>query len=525
MNLPARIEQALARGNLREASSLAGEWCRAEPGNPAAVQKAADIAFRRFEFVHAARLYRECLALDSARWPAWLNLAFCERLQGYAERWREALENAVAHCPDRVLACRLHSNMLVHLHGWPSLTQDDLVREIRQWASQRLPPTTQPPTNPPHPEGDRPDRAVLSPAGRLRIGYVSGNWPGAILPALLPGVLAEHDPTSVAPTLISTSQGLHQPPAVFARLDCAWQVVRPEALAESLAGRFDVLVDLDGHTPTGQLPAWQRGMAPVQLSWLDWFNTTGHPAFDGYVSDPVSTPEAMAESFTERLWLLPFFRLPYRPPPWLGELSVLRLPSTDRRFTFGCYTRLDKLHDELMASWARILAAVPGSLLVLKSGLLEAASVQRVFADRFARHGIERDRLVWLGKTDYRSHLEAYRRLDLVLDTWPYNGGVSSFDALAMGVPVLTMLGATPVARQTAAILADAGIAGLTASSAADYVDRAIAFGRGDAALPGREQVRAALLASPAVDGKRFARALESIYFEAVRAAGSLPRG
>lgn len=504
-----RVEQALARGDLRQAASLAGEWQRAAPRDPTAAHKAADIAFRRFEFVHADRMYRTCLALDPARWPAWLNLAYVERLLGRPEGWLEAMRSAIAQCPDAALAARLHSSVLVHLHGWPSMSQQALVAEIRAWAAQHLGPVN------PGSSATLPSNEASSSPRPLRVGYVSGNYGGTILSALLPTVLTAHDRGVVAPTLISTSQGLREAPPLFAATGLPFLSVPAESMAQTLRGRFDVLVDLDGHTPTGNLPQWTDRMAPVQLSWLDWFNTTATPGVDGYISDGVSTPGELAATFTERVWLLPFFRLPFHVPDWLRQLPTAR-SSPSAGFVFGCFSRLDKLHDDLLACWGRILSAVPGSSLVLKSGLFDAESVRTIFAERLARHGIDRSRLRFLGKTDYRAHLMAYAEVDLVLDSWPYNGGVSTFDALAMGVPVLGLLGETPVGRQTAAILRDCGLHSLLASSVEDYARRAIDFAQGTTTLPPRASVREALLGAPATDAPRFARALEAIYHRAL---------
>ncbi len=504
-----RVEQALARGDLRQAASLAGEWQRAAPRDPTAAHKAADIAFRRFEFVHAERMYRACLALDPARWPAWLNLAYVERLLGRPEGWLEAMRAAIARCPDAALAARLHSSVLVHLHGWPSMSQQALAAEIRAWAAQHLGPVSPGTTATP------PSNETPAPPRPLRVGYVSGNYGGGILSALLPSVLAAHEREVVAPTLISTSQGLHSAPPVFAATGLPFLVVSAEGMTQALRGRFDVLVDLDGHTPTGNLPQWTHRMAPVQLSWLDWFNTTATPGIDGFISDAVSTPAELAATFTERVWSLPFFRLPFHVPDWLRQLPTTR-SARSSGFVFGCFSRLDKLHDGLLACWGRILAAVPDSSLVLKSGLFDAESVRTIFAERLARHGIDRSRLRFLGKTDYRAHLMAYADVDLVLDSWPYNGGVSTFDALAMGVPVLGLAGETPVGRQTAAILRDCGLHDLLASDVEDYIRRAIDFAQGKTPLPARASVREALLGSPATDAPRFARALEAIYLQAV---------
>lgn len=509
MHWAERVEQALARGDLRQAASLAGEWQRAAPRDPTAAHKAADIAFRRFEFVHAERMYRACLALDPARWPAWLNLAYVERLLGRPEGWLEAMRAAIAQCPDRALAARLHSSVLVHLHSWPSMSQEALAGEIRAWAEQHLGAAASPLAATP----SRNEATALSLP--LRIGYVSGNYGGGILSALLPSVLAAHDREVVAPTLVSTSQGLRTAPPVFAATALPFLVVPAERMAQTLAGRFDVLIDLDGHSPTGNLPQWTHRMAPVQLSWLDWFNTTATPGIDGYISDAVSTPAELAATFSERVWSLPFFRLPFHVPDWLRQLPTTR-SSTSTGFVFGCFSRPDKLHDGLLASWGRILAAVPDSSLVLKSGLFDAERVRTIFAERLARHGIDRSRLRFLGKTDYRAHLMAYADVDLVLDSWPYNGGVSTFDALAMGVPVLGLLGETPVGRQSAAILGDCGLHHLLASDVEDYIQRAIDLAQGKTTLPPRAGVREALLGSPATDAPRFARALEAIYRQAV---------
>jgi protein O-GlcNAc transferase len=282
-------------------------------------------------------------------------------------------------------------------------------------------------------------------------------------------------------------------------------------LAEQIrADGIDILIDLSGHTAYNRLPMFARKPAPVQASWLGYFATTGVAAIDHFIADPHTLPEGHEAQFTEHIWRLPDTRFCFSPPD--AALAVSPLPALSQgHITFGCFNNLSKMNDAVVALWARVLHAVPGSRLMLKAEHLNGASLQHSVTQRFAAHGIEATRLSLTGPSPRAEYLAAYQHIDIGLDPFPFTGGTTTAESLWMGVPVLTLAGERLVARQGVGLLMNAGLPDWVASNADDYVARAAAHA---SALPALAALRAGLrqqaLASPVFDAARFAGHLDA---------------
>ena len=275
------------------------------------------------------------------------------------------------------------------------------------------------------------------------------------------------------------------------------------------ADGIDVLIDLSGHTAFNRLPVFAWRAAPVQVSWLGYFATTGVAEMDWFLGDPWTLPESLDAQFTERIWRLPETRLCFTPPD--ADVPVSPLPhSLGQPFTFGCFNNLTKMGDEVVALWARVLQAVPGSRLLLKAAQFDEPSVCDDVKARFAVHGVVDDRLLLSGRSSREDYLKAYHQVDIGLDPFPFTGGTTTVESLWMGVPVLTLAGERLLARQGVGMMMNAGLPEWVVDSADAYVERAAARA-GDApalaALRGR--LREQVLASPLFDAPRFAGHLE----------------
>jgi predicted O-linked N-acetylglucosamine transferase (SPINDLY family) len=179
--------------------------------------------------------------------------------------------------------------------------------------------------------------------------------------------------------------------------------------------------------------------------------------------------------------------------------------------TFGCFNKLSKMNDAVVQAWSQVLQAVPGSKLMLKAPELNDPVQHRAVHARFAAHGIEPARLELEGSSPRAEYLEAYRRVDIALDPFPYPGGTTSVEGLWMGVPVLTLKGDRFIGHQGETILHNAGLSDWIAQDLDDYVARAIAFANDPEALSLlRGGLRAQLLGSPVCDAPRFARHFEA---------------
>jgi protein O-GlcNAc transferase len=283
-----------------------------------------------------------------------------------------------------------------------------------------------------------------------------------------------------------------------------------EALARQIGeDRIDILIDLSGHTGENRLPAFAWKPAPVQATWLGYLGTTGVEAIDYLIADEWTLPQELESHFTEKVWRLPKSYLCFTPP---GEDDTIGpLPALANGFvTFGSFNNLIKLGPDVIALWARVLHAVPGSRVLLKTNQFLELSVQHEVAQKFAKHGIEHARLMLEGPVPRADYLKPFNRVDIALDPFPYPGITTSVEGLWMGVPFVTLAGKSFMARQGIGLLNNAGLADWVAADADEYVKLA-ARKAGD--LPAlqrlRQELRARVLVSPIFDAESFARNFE----------------
>ena len=294
----------------------------------------------------------------------------------------------------------------------------------------------------------------------------------------------------------------------------AWQPavgLSDERLAAQIrSDRIDILIDLSGHTRHNRLAMFAWRPAPVLVTWLGYFATTGVAAMDYLIADPWTLVASEEANFTERIWRMPETRLCFARPD--VEIGVEPLPALRAgQPTFGCFNNLTKMNDQVVALWARVLASVPGSRLFLKAKQLNDVSVRLHTMQRFGNQGISADRLVLEGHEPRRNFLSAYHRVDIALDPFPFSGATTTVESLWMGVPVLTLAGNRMVSRQGVSILMNAGLADWIASDTEDYVARAIAHAADLQRLSRlRSTLRQQVLASPLFDASRFAENFEA---------------
>ena len=253
--------------------------------------------------------------------------------------------------------------------------------------------------------------------------------------------------------------------------------------------------------------AWKP--APVQVSWLGYFATTGVAEIDYLLADAVGVPEAQQTQFTESIWFLPDTRLCFTAPN--VDLHVAALPALKNgHITFGCFQNLAKASDGVLELWGKILAALPDSTLRMQCKQLDEPAQVEQLLQRLQKCGIAPARVSTHRTTNRESYLAAHAEVDVILDTFPYPGGTTTCEALWMGVPTLTLAGDTLLARQGASLLSAAGLEQWIANSKEEYVAKAVALASDLADLAAlRAGLREQVLASPLFDAPRFARNFE----------------
>ena len=216
-----------------------------------------------------------------------------------------------------------------------------------------------------------------------------------------------------------------------------------------------ILIDLAGYTSHGLIGAFAYRPAPVQINWLGWFATTGLKAMDYLLTDAYST-RGMEAFFTEQLVELPHTRLCMTPPT---AESVMELPAKNNGFiTFGCVQNLAKINDEWLQLWGDILRAIPTARLRIQNKQFKQATQRAQFLKRVEQLGVPIERMQLLPPSERESYLKSLSEIDILLDTYPYTGGTTTAEALWMGVPTLTRVGHTMIARQGGSLLHTAGL-------------------------------------------------------------------
>lgn len=355
----------------------------------------------------------------------------------------------------------------------------------------------------------------------LRVGLVSGDLRTHPVGFFAESVLAALAARGVE-LFVYSSVAVHDALSARIRAHCqAWREIFGVGDASAAAlihnDQLDVLLDLAGHTANNRLPLFAWRPAPAQASWLGWCATTGVAEIDAYIGDPWITPEQAQRDFTEKLLPLPESFLCFTPPQF--EIDAGPVPAlTEGHVTFGCFNNLPKLNERVIALWSRLLQALPTARLLLKNAALGAERTREDLLARFAAHGTSADRLTLEGASPRRDYLASYHRVDIALDPFPYPGGTTTADALWMGVPVLTLPGASALSRQGESLLCNVGLPDWVARDEQDYIDRAAGHASDLSALAAlRAGLRQRQLASPLCDAPRFAAHLEAALLSLVR--------
>ena len=422
--------------------------------------------------------------------------------QGRVPEAIDELKAALAIDPS---AAEVHSDLLRALNYAWDHEPAAVFREHVAWAERHAAPlaSAAPHTNDP------------GPARQLKVGYVSPYFRKHAVTFFLESTIEHHNRAGFEIVLYADVQ---QPDEYSERLKsygARWRStvgLSDAALAQLVReDAIDILVDLSGHTPHNRLLAFARRPAPIQVTWNGYPNTTGMRAMTHRITDEYCDPPGMTEALhTERLVRLPGIYMSWRPPADAPEPGLLPALATSR-VTFGSFNSCFKITAEMMELWSRVLSSVPGSRLIVMTVTGERAAA-RIRAG-FAACGIDTDRLDIRGRVTHESFLAAHREVDIALDTYPYHGTTTTCFSLWMGVPVVTLAGATHVSRVGVSLLAAVGLDRLCAHDRDEYVQIAARLAGDVSALATlRSDLRRRVSESRLTDGAACARSLEAAY-------------
>lgn len=439
------------------------------------------------------------LTKDARSADAHNNIANALQLMGRPDAALRHFDEALELSPG---AKDIASNRLYTLNFAAGMSGAEIARQHRAWgAAQRRP-------NAARWDVDR------SPDRKLRVGWVSSDLRTHSVSFFFAPLLEAIDKDAFSNVAYFTGVRVDDTTARLRGYADEWveayAMTDDELAARVRADRIDVLVDLAGHTGGNRLGVFAHAPAPVQVSWLGYPNTTGLEAVGWRITDADADPEGADALYTERLVRLDDGFLCYEP--WPTAPDVASLPAERRgALTFGSFNNLAKVGQRVIELWSRVLRAAPGSSLLVKAPPLADPGVRALLSARFEKCGVPSRSLTLLGEDKtIDAHLARYGAVDVALDTFPYNGTTTTFEALFMGVPTITLMGDRHAARVGASIARRVGLAHLVAETEDDFVATAVKVASNIPELSAlRRALRGRLLASPLCDKARFARAME----------------
>ena len=470
-----------------------------QPQYPAAYFNRGNVALEQNQLDDALANYDAALAI----WPTYPE-ALAVRAQVLAALGRpaEALESddrAIAANPAFAAA---YSHRILMLQAQESTTGAALLNAAKAYGATfgrlALPPF----------------RAARKPGQRLRIGFVSGDLCGRPVGHFIAPLFTHYDRTALEVFCYDTARRDDTLTETLRGQVDHWRciaVMSDEAAAQMIRhDKIDVLIDLAGHTGDARLPLFAHRAAAVQVSWLGYWGTTGLPQMDHVLTDAITVPSGEEALFTENVVHLPQTRSCYAAPADAPAPAAPPSVATGT-ITFGSFNTLAKIGPDVVSLWAAVLNAVPGSRLLLKSNTLDAAEAREWILAAFAQAGIAADRLDLRAASPHAEMLAAYADVDIALDPFPLGGGLTSCEALWMGVPVVTLAGRLAGGRQTEGFLRTIGLPGLVAADRDAYVGIAVDLARNPERLAAlHADLRPRMAASPLCDGPNFARAFET---------------
>lgn len=454
------------------------------------------------QFDEAIECYQRAVAFKPNYSEAHNNLGNALKNKGQLDEAIDSYRRAMDLNPNFVGA---YDNLLFALHCHPASDPQSLFAEAQRWNRKHAEPLQR--YVQPHSNDRNPNR-------RLRIGYVSPDFRGHPVGRFILPLLTAHNHDAFRTFCYAQ---VAAPDTLTAKLQAEADVWRSivglsdEQAAEMIRqDQIDILVDLAAHTAKNRLLIFARKPAPVQVTFLGYPGTTGLETIDYRITDALADPPGQTERYhTEQLIRLPQTAWCFAPTD--------SLPVSPRRngpITFGCFNNFAKVTEPMLRCWSKILQAVPRSRLLLKASTLGCDSVRHQVLQILNASGIDPNRVELRGfEATHTGHMALYEQIDIALDTFPYHGTTTTCEAVWMGVPVVSLAGATHVSRVGVSLLSSIGLPELVADNPEQYIQIASDLANN---LPRLNELRSTLRqrmqASPLMDTKSYAQDIEAAY-------------
>ena len=440
---------------------------------------------------------QSALRFDPAHARAYNNLGNALGDRGSLDEAVACYRKAMQVAPDYA---RAHSNLLCTLQYCPGVSAAELLAahvEYDRQQAARLAPNSLHPGRAPF--SDRP----------LRLGFVSPDFGWHPVGHFLLSFLGYFDPQQCQTFLYSDRRAKDDITERLERAAAHWRDVYDlgddQLAAQIRADQIDILLDLSGHTAGNRLLVFARKPAPVQITWMGYVGTTGLSAMDYLIADRWEVPPEDEPHYREKVLRMPDGYLCYEPfatTPPVRELPALK----KGHVTFGSFNNPVKINRCVVAVWAQIVRRVPGARLMLKYKGFDDRGTRDRLHRLFDEHGVASHRLDLRGWSPHRELLQSYDEVDIALDPFPYSGGLTTCEALWMGVPVVTAPGDTFASRHSLSHLSNVGLTETLAPDRDHYVEVAIGLTRQlEKLATSRRELREQMSKSPLCNGRRFA--------------------
>jgi predicted O-linked N-acetylglucosamine transferase (SPINDLY family) len=494
------LSGVLARSSrVRQAEQVLRQVRALAPNDPQVCNDLAAVLMRLHRHAEARTILLEVLDRFGAQTTILCNLANATACVGLQDEAVSIARRAIVLDPDAVQPRRALCNTLPYRDG---TTGAELLAAMRD-CSAVLPRTPQPPL-----------ANTCDPDRKLVVGLLSGTLRSHPVGWLTVAGIDTLDPDQFSVVCLVQNAAPEDPIARRYRTAARdWIEIDGlnDAALTALARRIgiDILVDLGGYGDSGRMAVCANRLAPVQIKWVGMqTHSSGLAEMDWFLTDRWETPDGFEALYSERLLRLPDGYVCYSPPPHAPD--VVPLPALTNGFvTFGCYNNLAKITPVVIEAWADVLRRLPNARMILKTHQLSDGPTAAGFHAAFAAAGVAGDRIELRGSSGHRAFMGEYGDVDIVLDPFPYSGGLTTCEALWMGVPTITLPGEIFASRHSASHMSNAGLADWVVGSVAEYIEMAVARAGDLGALAElRAGLREKVRRSPLCDAPRFGRGL-----------------
>ncbi len=491
-------------GAHEDAMNAANTALHLNPSSPEAYNNLANALYRLGRLEEAVDALKQALHYRHDDAETHANLGRVLLLQGKTKQSLACYQHTVELQPDLSSA---HSLLLYSMNYSLEFSQDEIFKAHTKWAKNHEPVSEQLTT---HANTAEPER-------RLRIGYVSPDFRGHSVAFFLEPILANHAHNTFEIFCYSDTFKTDQTTKRMQALSNHWRhccsLADTDVAQMIIDDQIDILIDLAGHTDNNRLTMFASQPAPIQASYLGYPNTTGLQSIQYLITDQHCDPAPEMDAFySEQLCRMPNAFFCYQPPA--NSPAISPAPAIKNGYiTFASFNNLAKIGEEVVKLWSDVLKAVPSSRLRIQCLSLNDPPTRTRFEHLFASQEIDTKRIDFSAAKDFDTYLSDHADVDIVLDTFPWNGHTVSCHALWMGVPVITLAGNRHSSRMGLSILTNLDLNDCIANSKPEFIAAAAALCQDSEKLARlRQQLRPRIQASYLCNGQEFTQQLEQQY-------------